>query len=622
MPEPRAMRLAVVALGASLVAVARSRGPGQWRKSILGSLAAVAMIGSSARAGPIRLAIVGPGANQAASQVVGTEVPGTDTTLSEAQFNAMSVTQLRANYDALLIGFNATGSLNVDYNTRIGPYLQAGGGVIFESPQNLGDLATLVTGTTDVTSGTFAVIATPILTDGFGTSTSLINAHMTFTTRPAWLSPFLLNGSFTVSLYGESPVGQGRLVLSGPDNDYHGVSGGPGADGNHYQLLVNELRWLAAAVPSLPLVASWNVNALGAWTAGTNWNTGAAPNASDATAIFGPIITAPRTVVVDTAVTVKTIEFNSVHTYAIAGTGSVNLEADTGSSAITVVQGTHEFQARVNLVNDTVADVAAGATLEFNNRLSLGGHTLTKDGGGALQINNDLNTGGGEVVVLEGVVGGVGAIGGDLVNSAGTVTPGIGHGILTVTGNYSQNASSTLAIELAESAQGSQHDQLNVAGVATLAGELSVNLLDGFTPAIGQSFTILTADDIDGTFSTEVLPSLPNLALDVIYNVQSVVLTIVSALPGDYNGDGAVDAADYVVWRKNVGAATINNRDPSGMGPVGDADYNFWRAHFGNTIGSGAGAAGSANPAVPEPMTMLMLFTAMTVAGLPRRRTV
>ncbi len=45
---------------------------------------------------------------------------------------------------------------------------------------------------------------------------------------------------------------------------------------------------------------------------------------------------------------------------------------------------------------------------------------------------------------------------------------------------------------------------------------------------------------------------------------------------GDYNHDGTVDAADYVVWRKTG----IN-------GPQG---YNEWRAHFCETAASGAGA--------------------------------
>jgi hypothetical protein len=61
-------------------------------------------------------------------------------------------------------------------------------------------------------------------------------------------------------------------------------------------------------------------------------------------------------------------------------------------------------------------------------------------------------------------------------------------------------------------------------------------------------------------------------------------------LLGDYNGNGSVDAADYVVWRHNVGASSLPNRGNGITGPVGQADYNYWRAHFGATSGSGSGS--------------------------------
>ncbi len=63
-------------------------------------------------------------------------------------------------------------------------------------------------------------------------------------------------------------------------------------------------------------------------------------------------------------------------------------------------------------------------------------------------------------------------------------------------------------------------------------------------------------------------------------------------LAGDYNQDGKVDAADYVVWRKNPGAF---GGDPAG--------YNTWRTNFGRTSGSGSGSAA----AVPEPAALSFL---------------
>jgi hypothetical protein len=72
---------------------------------------------------------------------------------------------------------------------------------------------------------------------------------------------------------------------------------------------------------------------------------------------------------------------------------------------------------------------------------------------------------------------------------------------------------------------------------------------------------------------------------------------------GDFNADRNVDAADYVVWRKTDGT---------------QAGYNLWRTHFGQTVGSGGGANGTA--AIPEPATLIMLSLGATVSRFRRGR--
>jgi hypothetical protein len=62
-------------------------------------------------------------------------------------------------------------------------------------------------------------------------------------------------------------------------------------------------------------------------------------------------------------------------------------------------------------------------------------------------------------------------------------------------------------------------------------------------------------------------------------------------LPGDFNGDGSVDAADYVVWSKGL------------AGPPDDLNYNIWRANFGRKISGGALDATSS--AIPEPASVV-----------------
>jgi hypothetical protein len=81
-----------------------------------------------------------------------------------------------------------------------------------------------------------------------------------------------------------------------------------------------------------------------------------------------------------------------------------------------------------------------------------------------------------------------------------------------------------------------------------------------------------------------------------------------AGLSGDYNNDGKVNAADYVLWRKSPGTF---GGDPAG--------YNTWRANFGNgSPGSGASLGSSA---VPEPSTVWMLLMgAFAWKGSTRRR--
>jgi hypothetical protein len=72
---------------------------------------------------------------------------------------------------------------------------------------------------------------------------------------------------------------------------------------------------------------------------------------------------------------------------------------------------------------------------------------------------------------------------------------------------------------------------------------------------------------------------------------------------GNFNGDNAIDAADYVQWRKSGGATSA---------------YGVWGASFGTVItGSGAGA----EFAVPEPSSLLMCLAGLFATQLRRQRT-
>lgn len=68
-------------------------------------------------------------------------------------------------------------------------------------------------------------------------------------------------------------------------------------------------------------------------------------------------------------------------------------------------------------------------------------------------------------------------------------------------------------------------------------------------------------------------------------------------LPGDYNLNHVVDAGDYVLWRKTLGATGVSaftGADGSGNAQVGAEDYGVWRVHFGQS--TPAAGAGSSTP--------------------------
>jgi hypothetical protein len=108
------------------------------------------------------------------------------------------------------------------------------------------------------------------------------------------------------------------------------------------------------------------------------------------------------------------------------------------------------------------------------------------------------------------------------------------------------------------------------------------------------------------TMSTNSITGPPGFYAD---NDGALTATFTISLEGDYNQNGTVDAADYVLWRKSSGTY--------GGNPAG---YNTWRANFGHPPGSGSGTVVSANAAVPEPTASLLLLPMVAGLSFLRRR--
>jgi hypothetical protein len=100
-----------------------------------------------------------------------------------------------------------------------------------------------------------------------------------------------------------------------------------------------------------------------------------------------------------------------------------------------------------------------------------------------------------------------------------------------------------------------------------------------------------------------------NVAFSATFNGgQDLYYMRITAVPGDWNGDGKVDAADYVKWRK----------DPAGNGG-NPAGYETWRENFGRGT-SGSGASLGTTSAVPEPASLLLIVLGVAALPLARNR--
>lgn len=263
-------------------------------------------------------------------------------------------------------------------------------------------------------------------------------------------------------------------------------------------------------------------------------------------------------------------------------------------------------------------------TVDNHARVHVGG-TLTVWGPGTVQIN------GGEMTadVVNHTAGGsfdfnagklsVNRFNGDLVNVAGTISPGVDDptGGTIIDGSYTQQSGGTLAIDIGGTGAGSTYDLINLNGDAQVDGLLSVILRDGFTPNPSSTFTVLASGTLSGFFDNvatgQRLDTVDGRGSFVVnYGIGSdfiedrIVLSNFESsgiLPGDYNDDGTVDIADYTVWRDNLGAAITLPGDSS-PGMVSPGDYDIWKLNFGVSSTTSSLHASS----IPEPAAVWLLL--------------
>jgi autotransporter-associated beta strand protein len=283
-------------------------------------------------------------------------------------------------------------------------------------------------------------------------------------------------------------------------------------------------------------------------------------------------------------------------------------------------------------------NIASGSlTLSGANTYS-GGTTVN---GGTLAVNGSIA--GPVSVNFGGTLAGHGAVVGlAYVAFGGFLAPGNGPtstGTLTL-GSLTLNSGSQTNIKLAGATPGTQYDQVQIGGPLSLDGTLLVSLINGFMPAVGNAFDILTwpTGGLTGTFASLQLPTLSGAEVwdtSQLYNTGEL-LVVPTYVPGDINRDGKVTVADvsalmtalsdlnsYLAAHPELSGPDnlpllMDVADVNNDGSIDNLDIQALISLLANNAASGggggaiAGVSGNSELAtVPEPASMALAVMGM-----------
>ena len=210
-------------------------------------------------------------------------------------------------------------------------------------------------------------------------------------------------------------------------------------------------------------------------------------------------------------------------TYSLAGTlefpnaaiktnsGNITL---TGASAQILDNVTSNNALKTLAINNTtgVLSLQSGAAVTTTTKLTNKGK-LTIGSGSSLKVSGYTQSAGTSTVDGTLTASTLTVSGGSLVGKGtlaaavtanGSITAGdsaTSPGVLTVTGSYTEGATGLLNLPIGGTGAG-QFGQLPVSNGVSLDGTLTLSLINGFVPAIGSSFTLLTGSAITGKFAT------------------------------------------------------------------------------------------------------------------------
>jgi hypothetical protein len=222
---------------------------------------------------------------------------------------------------------------------------------------------------------------------------------------------------------------------------------------------------------------------------------------------------------------------NSASVILSDGTIKNTVDGSDAFASLTSNKKTLRLQSHARLTTTGTLTNSNQLKVDTLCKLTIGGTgtSYTQIGGKILMDGQII----GAVKILAGTYLGAGSIAGNvLVGGSGTATFSLGDtnlsALVKVTGTYTQMSNAILSAPIGGTTLGTQYSQLQVTGAAHLAGTLTAPLLGTFVPTVDETFTVMTATSLTGSFSNSTIAINSSEHFAISYPAQSVLLTVVS----------------------------------------------------------------------------------------------
>ncbi len=270
----------------------------------------------------------------------------------------------------------------------------------------------------------------------------------------------------------------------------------------------------------------------------------------------------------------------------------------------------------IGFASGTANSAISGGVVEVTDELRLWSKGYLALQGGELSANAIRHNEGGTFQFLAGSLR-FQEFHGDLVNQGGALNPEPSITGAAILGNYTQLSAAKINITVGADAP----SHLLISGNTSLDGELNISLAAGHIPLPNEAYTVIEfAAGMTGQFiniaNGQRLHTadgsgsfLVHYGAQSIYNLNQLILSHFqsSSSSGDFNGDGNVDAADFVIWRRGIADGTMST-----------SEYDEWRTHFGKVSTIQINLTGESP--VPEPPQSVFLLVAASIVHTRVRR--